>query len=110
MNPLLNEVIRLWNIAEPKVPFSDLVNDCLANGAVIVKPWFVLIAKEMWTDGKRVENREDKNCWFVFAASQKNLTVFHFMKEAIYRKEYVAFYRRKKLHIYKWKSLEEKLK
>ena len=110
MNPLLKEVIRLWEIAEPNVPFGDLINDCLCNGAVIVKPGFVLIAKELNTDGKKIYEEGPKNCWFVFAASQKNLTLFHFMKEAIWRKDYVAFARRGKIHIYNWKHIEGKLK
>lgn len=110
MNPLLKEVIRLWEIAEPKIPFVDLVNDCLCNGAVIVKPGFVIIAKELHTNGKIIEDKEPRNCWYIFAASQKNLTLFHFMKEAIWRKDYVAFARRGKIHIYKWKDIEEKLR
>jgi hypothetical protein len=109
MNPLLSEVISLWNKAEPTVPFSDLINDCMVNGCVVVKPGMILIAKELWTDGKTVQDNKPSNCWFIFAASQKNLSNMHFMKEAIWKKEYVAFCRRGKLHIYPWEYIERKL-
>lgn len=110
MNPLLKEVIRLWNISEPEVPFHNLVNDCMWNGAVIIKPGFILIAKELHTDGRKIEDKDPKNCWYIFAASQHDLSLFHFMKEAIWKRDYVAFARRGKIHIYKWKDLENKLR
>lgn len=93
--------------------FSAALLRCFLFGVVIKRPDFVLLAEEVFTDGKRIIGfgaNCPKNCWWVHYLSTPPgaATTFDISSQAPYPLPYFAFKKNGKTKIYDWEKFVTK--
>lgn len=105
----IEEAKALYDKSEGENSFARDVTRCLFTGVLVKRDEFLLMAEPVYTDGKRVfwQKFPVRNCWFIyFAMGPKGATTpGDFMDEAPSPLPFVAFKRRGKIRIYRWKKI-----
>lgn len=108
------EAKALYEEHEGEQGFCAALMRSFLYGVVVKGPEFVLLAEEVFTDGKRIlaiGPECEKNCWWVYyaAAPRGTASSGDFMAAAPYSLPYVGFKRRGKTKVYSWDKIRKEI-
>jgi hypothetical protein len=108
----IGEQVKQYDEREGEGNFAIALTRCFLFGVVVKRSDFVLLAEEVFTDGKAIVGigpDVPKNCWWIYYvnAPKGTITPCDFMAEAPYALPYVAFKRRGKIKIYLWDHIKK---
>ena len=110
---IAEQTIKWYEANEGPEAFAAVLLRCFLFGLVFKRPNFVLLAEEVFTDGKSVVAVGadcPKNCWWLHYAGAPpwTTTTYDLSSEAPYPHEYLGFKKRGKTKIYTWNNLVER--
>lgn len=111
----IGEEAKQWyDRNEPEGGFSAALLRCFFFGLVVKRPDFVVLAEQVFTDGKRIVAVAPDchaNCWYVhYFAMREPFSPIDLQNEATYPLPYVAFKKRGKIKVYPWQDLRREFR